>query len=208
MGNRYLFSVVLLVLLATIPANAASVTIAYSGSVDMTFFGGPASSAFSGSATWDTNAVGFPGAPPNFGQYKLTGATFIINGVNYSALIDLTDHGGDSNADSHLAVNNAASGDAVFVTLFFVPGVDLGAGPDISRFVGNIFGPATMFSSTAVPQNLDFVPLLTPGTSFFNPFTGPSGSMVFASPAPEPSSALLIGTGVLSALWGFKRKLV
>jgi PEP-CTERM motif-containing protein len=183
------------------PAGATTITLNFTGAVDLTFFGGPASSTFQGSVTWDSATAPFA-TTASSASYSFLNAIFTLNSTDFTSRIIAP-------TTSSLVVSDNAGGvDYLQLNLRFSPKLDLGPGEDISLFFAVFPGPTTMFASTALPSDLAFLSLLNktgviPASRFDNeqdPRTFVSGSLIGTagptSAVPEPSTLLLLSAGL------------
>src|SRR5262249_21319919 len=97
-------------------ASAAPITFRFSGSVDLTNFGGTPSNTFSGTVTWDTAASPVSTMGSTTTVYGATSATFLLNSINLTSQI--------SNAS--FSITNGAS-DAFSFGWQLTPAYDAGA---------------------------------------------------------------------------------
>ena len=181
------------------PAQATPITLNFSGTVNLSVpFGGPAASTFLGSVTWESTAAPVQ-SDATTATYAFTGATFSINGTDYSPRVQLA-----PTSTSFVKVFNDI--DELHISFRFAPKLDVGApATDIEFFLGELAGPNSMFSSTALPADLSFLNSVQAGVSFFPGVTAPpQGTFAGTAPTvPEPASLLLLASGLLGA--GAKR---
>src|SRR5262245_6388254 len=64
-------------------ASATTVTMAFASTIDLSSYGGPSLSTFSGPITWDTSAVPI-GLTPDEAFYNASASTLTFDGVSYS----------------------------------------------------------------------------------------------------------------------------
>ena len=199
------------VLFLALPAQADPITLNFSGSVDLTSEGGPAVNVFNGSLTWESTAVPFEIAP-GVSSYDPLSYTLFFNGVDVSEPVI-----GDGTG-SGITVSNDADpfGSGVvgdFLSFFFEFDLSFpiaSTGENELGLIGVLMGPTTMFDSTDLPANLDFLTQLTGTQSLF--FVDPDiggvrfldlqGPLVVSAPEviPEPAALALIALGLAGAL--------
>jgi hypothetical protein len=96
--------------------------------------------------------------------------------------------------------------DGFFYQMRFSPGVPSNSIP-FNLMVFAAYGPLTMFSSTALPENLDFLASITSIYPFSDLPNNEYNSVVFSAPAPstvpEPGTMTLLGTALIAS--GVKR---
>jgi hypothetical protein len=175
-----------LLLLGTLaaPAAAAPITLNFSGSVDLSPFGEPATSTFAGSLTWDSGAVG--SCDPAFCGYDVQ-ATLSINGTDYSGA-----------TTARLTLED----DRAIFSFVFSPRLDFNL--DIVDFNGRFYVPPGTFPGFALPGNLDFLSVVTQADANFNSdlvngqVTRGMGDMSLSAPTavPEPATVTLLAFGL------------
>ena len=204
-GRRF-GSAATLCFLVAIPARAAAtpVTLAFSGTVDFSSVGGAAASTFSGTATWDTTTPGFPTLNPAERVYRLTSATFGLNGVDYSVDTDpccLSAKVTDSDTDKLVVDIEFFCGDPQLCSVgssITLPGFTL----PLRHLLVEIGGTSDMLSSLSLPTNLGFLDSATSvtGSFLFQSFEHQetiASSATQASPTvPEPATVALVGSGI------------
>ncbi len=205
-------------LLLTAPAQAASITINFAGTINLTSVGGQ-NSTFTGSMTWDTGASPSETEPANnLATFTLSGYTLFFDGVNVTHAPSP-----DGNGNGLVVLNDSTviNGSPLDGLLFFAsvdrPFKPGGVDGDLFLQAG-FFGPTTMFSSfNSLPQNVNF--LSTPGLQgisamFFEPdddaleegAIGPLGTMsvvstsVTTTPVPEPATMTLTALGLAGVI--------
>ncbi len=158
--GRVLLAAVAIATVARIAAWArpALVTMYFWGDVDLTPFGGPPSSSFQGSVTWNPFTKPFGPWDINFAYYQVQNLTLSINGTDYASRINPP--------SPFIEVNEFGE---FGVVMDFSPYLDFGAAPaDVFRFVGWLSGPDSAFPKHALPKNLGFLPAMTgPNRSVF-----------------------------------------
>jgi hypothetical protein len=204
---RLLILAVLLTVMAA-PARANQITMNFSGTVDFSGVGGAASNTFSGSVTWDPATA--PNATlPGFAEYAAVSASFTLNSTDISTQI----------VNPIIGITDSVGGDNFEVDVPFpVCCVLVGPGHVLLSFGGILFGPTSMFSSTALPGNLDFLGsvssslsggfVLDAGTNQINKslkgsFTGTAPA---TAPVPEPGSFTLTALGLAGAAARYRRR--
>jgi hypothetical protein len=195
MKNLFLVVPVLLVIAA--PARASQITMDFSGTVDLSGQGGPASNSYSGSLTWDTAAS--PSSTfANGALYHGVKPTFIFDAVDETANVDLH--------QTILEVTHNNFGlDQFVLDVLFNPSFD--AGGTGHRLVSQVdlfaTGPTGVFTSTALPGDLDFLAGMTNylGSVFYLGGAPSNGTFAPtpATPTPEPASLTLMALGLAGA---------
>ena len=179
----------------TTSADPTTVTLNFTGTVDLSPFGGPTASTFNGSVTWDPSAAPFF-ANPNDARYRFTGATLLINGVDHSNRIQ----------SSNSSVRIQSTTTTTFELSFgFFPNLDVGIGADIQFFSGALFSEQLWSSPAALPTDTAFLALVTGGTSLFH-WTGPLAELIVARgtltapPGPQVEDESGVGSHALGRL--------
>jgi hypothetical protein len=195
------------------PAYAVPVTLNFSGTVDLTTAGlGP--STFSGFYTWESDADPFgEGEDPGEVVYDVIAYQMIFNGVDYTLpIVGNGDGNGVSVADNAEVLGDDVFRDGLvfFAALPVLPGLE-----NNLILAGLLLGPTTMFDSTALPGNLDFLsqvnnPLslwIEEGVGEGDDVILAAGTFVASRPTteppttvPEPSTLALSMLGVAGAI--------
>jgi hypothetical protein len=132
--------------------SAATLTMKFSGTADLSTFGGPDQSVFAGTLTWD------PATQPHswemgwWSEYLMdsaassVSATFALNDVDYTASIQPI---------SRLHVDHRT----LWFDLYFAPPLDVGGGPAIHSVALDLWNSEwlTVFPYGDLPENFDFV---------------------------------------------------
>jgi hypothetical protein len=144
--------------------------------------------------------------------YDVTAYQLLVNGVDMTLPIL-----GDGNGNGMQIVNNVDAFEAgVFVDalVFFGALPVFGPGGNNIIFAGILAGPTSMFGSTHLPSNLDFLPLTT-GLSFWLEEVSDDeatplarGTFVAAAPTavPEPATLGLTAMGLTAMLAAGRRR--
>jgi hypothetical protein len=190
-----------------VPVLANTVTLDFSGTVNLSGIGGAASNTFSGSVTWDPTATPtstgmlFPGT---YAQYAPVSASLTLNSVDVSAAFFPA---------PFLEVDIVPSADELDIVYYF-PGLPVSdfSSPDnytnLKTLVLNIIGPPDMFSSTALPGSLDFLGSVSLSESrWFTSYEEDPDVITTGSLAvPEPGTLTLTALGLAGVLAGYRRR--
>jgi hypothetical protein len=209
---KILVSSVLGVLLLAGSAEAAPITINFTGTVDLSSEGGLANNTVEGSITWNPNAVPFE-VEPDFSAYDPISYTLFFNGNNVGGPVI-----GDGTGSGIVMVDDAdpfgfgGDGDAFLFFLDFEVGFPLNTNGETDIvMIGVLSGPTGMFGSRDLPANLDFLSQLTfTGTIWMTDdeeLLGIEGPLdVSAGAVPEPTLLTLMGLGLAAAFARGRRK--
>lgn len=180
----------------TIPAHADTVTLDFSGSVDLTFFGGTSSNTFSGSVTYDPSTSPFF-TSSSLAEYKaVIAGSFIFNGVDETA--NLVPSSSVTTITTQLPIPD------MYIDLPFNPG--FGPGP-VSHIWLQLMGPP--FSSLALPADTSFLTSVAFENSvWFTTGKSLGGTLTVSAPAPvpEPSTLTLMALGLVGAVARNRRR--
>jgi hypothetical protein len=178
-------------------ADAAIITVNYSATMDLSYFGGSATSAIEGSWTWDSTAAAISSGG-NFATYPIQSATLSIDSVDYTSAINLA-------TSFFSVVDNAAGSDVVSPILLFSPKLDLdgGSDPDVNLMQLELGMPDSTLAGFGLPEDAAFVSALN---FFFLNFRDSQGvgpaitKGISVTAVPEPGITLLLLGGMASAM--------
>lgn len=186
-------------------ADAAPVSLRYSGTADLTAFGGTSGTPFKGSVTWDRSAAWIPVWPgcPDFcldGSPGAVTATFVLHSTTYTDRIQ---------PHSRLVVMGSG---ALILDLFFSPAIELDeAGGTGVGYVGlNLWSEppdSSILDDGSLPPDLTFLPRLNDRFVQFSDdgWWGETTVIVdTVAVVPEPASIGLICSGLIAA-FGLRR---
>lgn len=182
-----------LFLSSALAAAASPVTVAFNGTVDATALGGSAASLVRLTYTFDTTLANGSGASPTIGSYGPISATLDFLGLSIALALDsgitiFNDAGPSPALDEYDVRGRAASvviGGTTYSDFIFAFTLD-----DLDH---------TMFSSTALPGDLSFVPAADRFRTFFDSRSPVGGSHVSGNSngaASEISLAIVNPTAV------------
>ena len=188
------------VLLVGVAANvqAATLTVFFSGTIDLSGMGAPANSTYSGSITWDPAKVPFESHPPNDALYFAESSQLILNGVNKPKGAGLF-VGNNSDLNGGPGSNDVLG--------FFLPldsNVTINGVTGDTLLVLGFLGNQNAWNTTSLPSDFSFLSLLPTRFSIVSlevtgegedVVVGEGGSFV-ATPAPVPEPATLTLTAL------------
>jgi hypothetical protein len=196
-----------------VSAQAAPITLEFSGSIDLSSEGGPALNTFNGSITWNPASLPFE-VDPDFAVYDPMSYSLIFNGVDVSAPVigDGTGSGIVIGDDSDIFGTGVGDTFAFFLS-FELPFNLASTGDNELNFLGVLTGPATMFSSQALPGDLGFLTQLTNTQSLFffdaggdvDEFIDATGPLDVTA-VPEPTLLTMTALGAAGALARARRR--
>ena len=191
------------ILIATASAEASSLTLNVSGSVDLTMSGGAADNPFSGFFTWDPAALPFE-TEPNAQIYPLLAYQFILNGVDKTGLGGAVFVADDADA--------FGTGDVDALGFFVVLEQDAVIGDTL--FIGVLSGPTDTWNTTSLPTDYSFLSLLPTRFSAMSlevPLEGDANDILLGtgsfavSPVPEPASVAVTALGLATIIASARR---
>lgn len=191
-------------------AEASPVTLGVSGNVDLTEFGGSATSTIDLTFTWDGAAAILVTSGATFSQYELLDATVLINGVDYTSQISPVPP-----LRFRIGNDEPGDGDSFYTSFDFFPSVDVdsGAFPDIGRLALFISAPTTAFANhNPAPADLAWLSGACACSAFvFDTSETFSGSFANASlsAVPEPGTMSLMASAFAAAgLRRWRRRII
>jgi hypothetical protein len=219
LSARFAIAIGLLGLLClTVPGSlrADTITLDFSGTVDLSGVGGAASNTFSGSVTWDPSTAsyfhGSDGLGGSFAQFTPVAYGFTLNSTDESAHLILP--------SVNIFDNDSGVQDVYTFSFDILPALFEGIDTALYSFNGDLVGPTTMFSAAALPGNLDFLSAVTASSSYWltttipyeddKPTSTTVGTFIATGPltsgVPEPSSLVLLAVSLACMLFLMTRK--
>jgi hypothetical protein len=200
-------------------ADAAPVTVNFSGTGDLSAVG-LSIIAFTASVTWESDADPFEAEDDgSAANYDVISYSLFLNGVDFTEPVI-----GDGTGSGISVINDTdpfEPGAVVDALAFFVGIDDLLPSGNSLILIAALPGPTTMFDSTALPSNLDFLPLVSPFSAWIEETTGDGGGPLLAigtltatapggpgpgTPVPEPSTLSLIAIGLTGTIAGARNR--
>jgi hypothetical protein len=212
-SKRNIFSVAVLAVSiligAAATAQASTLTVFFSGNMDLSGMGGPANSSYSGFFTWDPAKAPFD-TDPNDKIYRLESHQLILNGVDRTmgpdtaGLIVNNDgdlNGGPGNIDGLVFIAgldenvtiNGVFGDTLFVLGF------LG-----DKSFWNTLSLPTDYSFLSMPTRFSGVSLEVTGEGD-DVMVGQGGPFAATTPVPEPATLTLTALGLAGVVTRARR---
>lgn len=195
-------------------AQAATLTVFFSGNIDLTIMGGPANSPYSGFFTWDPAKTPDQPHPPTDNSYLVESYQLILNGVDRT--LPPGKAGLVVGNDSDL---NDDPGD--FDALLFLAGLDnnvtINGVTGHTIFVMGFLGDKSVWNTLSLPTDYSFLSLLPTRISLVSlEVTGPGedvqvgeGGAFAATPAatavPEPATMTLTALGLAGVVTRARR---
>jgi hypothetical protein len=177
-------------------APAATLTVYFSGSLDLSESGGAPDNPFSGFFTWDPATTPFASDPPNLALYQVESYQLILNGIEIDAAL-----GGGV-----FVFNDAdAFGTGDVDALMFAATIKENAITGDTLFIGAFSGPPSTWDTLSLPTDYSFLSQLTtlfsglslevPGEGDQNDIRLGVGSFEVTS-VPEPATLTLTALGL------------
>lgn len=176
------------------PARSDTITLRFSGSIDLAAFGAARTSTFEGRVSWDT-ARSPDGGGEDWARYLLDGS---LGAVTATLSIDDVDYAGRIESFSRFETTP----EDMFLQLWLEPLIDLDGGPapDLRVISMDLWttSPPVFTDFSSLPENLAFLSQLEHRRIWFggDDIGGPPPASTDAFQVPEPSLVMLMGVGV------------
>jgi hypothetical protein len=195
-------TMLLILVLGAARLEAASLGLAFSGILDFStaVIPGPPAVPYSGSITWDTDALPTNVVPnPDSKNYPLTSAAFFVDSTDYTSTIAFA----GMLVCSPQGPSAPACADRDFFGFSLVLNSQIFVAPNVSFNGGRftLWGFDSMFDSTEPPQNFGFLSSIQSSDASLSGSGGAGGTLT-VTPLPEPGSLLLLIVGIGSLMFG------